>query len=73
MAERAKHNCEDGEASDTEEKERGKQLLWADNGKTVGLRLRVVERDDVSAPVLLRKDEDPPVSYTLQYEGMLSP
>lgn len=49
---------------------RGERLLWADNSNNVGLRMRVVERDDGSAPVLVGKDEDEPVSYTLQYEGM---
>lgn len=46
-------------------------MRWADNSETVGLRLRVVEREE-DAPVLVRKDEDPAVSYTLQYEGMIS-
>jgi hypothetical protein len=45
-------------------------LLWADTGKHVGLRMNVVSRDDIRSPIILNRDEDPPVSYTLQYEGM---
>jgi len=46
-----------------------KRLLWSDAGKHVGLRLRVLEREDFRPPVLLRSDDDAPVSYTIQYEG----
>ena len=46
-----------------------KRLLWADSGSHVGLRMRVKERDDIHNPVIVRRDEDPAVSYTLQYEG----
>lgn len=46
------------------------RTLWVDNKKTVGLRLRVSEQEDVTnRPLLLRVDEDAPVSYTLHYEG----
>ncbi|KAL2061502.1 hypothetical protein VTL71DRAFT_6879 [Oculimacula yallundae] len=51
-------------------KSSGERLLWADNHKVVGLKLRVIEREE-DAPVLVRKDEDPPVSYTLQYEELV--
>lgn len=54
-----------------EEEEREKKLLWADAGKHVGLRIKVVERENMNGPVLVRRDEDAPVSYTLQYEGEL--
>jgi hypothetical protein len=40
-----------------------------DSGKNVGVRLKVVEREDLSTPVLQRLDEDVPVSYTVQYKG----
>ncbi|KAG4437931.1 hypothetical protein IFR05_006601 [Cadophora sp. M221] len=60
----------DGERSGETNKERGDRLRWADNNETVGLRLRVVEREEAT-PVLVRKDEDPPVSYTLQYEELV--
>ncbi|RFU31111.1 hypothetical protein B7463_g5221, partial [Scytalidium lignicola] len=46
-------------------------ILWADPHKTVGLRLRVKQRNDTSLPILMHRDEDDePVSYTLEYEGM---
>lgn len=48
--------------------DREKGLLWSDSGKHVGMRMNVKERPEVPAPVV-GKDEDPPVSYTLQYEG----
>lgn len=51
--------------------EDGKGLLWSSVDKHVGLRLRVLEREDMlRGPVLVSRNEDPNVSYTLQYEGM---
>ncbi len=47
------------------------RILWADNDKAVGLKLRVVERQDEPAPVMVQAGEDLPVSYTLQYEGII--
>ncbi|KAH6716609.1 hypothetical protein BKA61DRAFT_600076 [Leptodontidium sp. MPI-SDFR-AT-0119] len=71
LADRARHGCSrDGESSKETNKERADRLRWADNNETVGLRLRVVEREEAT-PVLVRKDEDPPVSYTLQYEELV--
>ena len=52
---------------------RWKGLLWSSVDKHVGLRLRVLDRDDMvrdRGPVLVSRDEDPNVGYTLQYEGM---
>tara|TARA_R110002060_G_scaffold43424_5_gene54853 strand:- start:3053 stop:3739 length:687 start_codon:yes stop_codon:yes gene_type:complete len=60
---------ENGESSAEAARQRAERLRWVDNSETVGLRLRVVEREE-DTPVLVRKDEDPAVSYTLQYEGM---
>lgn len=54
-----------------EDEENKKKLLWADAGKHVGLRIRVAESETTNAPILVRHDEDAPVSYTLQYEGEL--
>lgn len=56
-----------------EDEEYQKRLLWADKGKNVGLRFRVFEKADTPIPILLAHDEDPPVSYTLQYEGKVQP
>lgn len=58
-------------SKEAEDEEREKRLQWADTGKHVGLRIKVVEREDINAPILVRRDEDPSVSYTLQYEGEL--
>jgi hypothetical protein len=63
-----KTSCEGVETGE----DRQKRLLWADSGSHVGLRMRVKERDDVPPPVLVSRDEDPALSYTLQYEGLLS-
>lgn len=62
-----------GTSKGAEDEEREKKLLWADAGKHVGLCIKVVEREDINVPVLLRRDEDAPVSYTLQYEGQCLP
>lgn len=59
----------EGTSKEAEDEEHEKKLLWADTGKDVGLRIKVMEREDINNPVLVRRDEDPSVSYTLQYEG----
>jgi hypothetical protein len=47
-----------------------KRMLWVDNKTNVGVRFKVVDREDLgSTPVLLRTDEDAPVTYTLEFEG----
>ena len=48
------------------------RTLWLDNRKNVGLRVRVTEKKwRRAAPVLLHRDEDPAVSYLVEYEGMI--
>ncbi|KAL8746147.1 MAG: hypothetical protein Q9190_001810 [Brigantiaea leucoxantha] len=45
--------------------------VWADQRKTLGLKVRVNEkRWKREAPVLIHKDEDQAVSYSLELEGM---
>lgn len=68
LAEQAMLNTDDLSGSSVD-RGRTERLLWADKYKNVGLRMRAVERDDGTAPILARRDEDEPVSYTLQYEG----
>lgn len=46
-------------------------ILWTDSLKTVGLKFRVVKDESVPAPILFGQDEEPSVSYKLEYEGML--
>ncbi|KAN0092379.1 hypothetical protein V8E51_018226 [Hyaloscypha variabilis] len=53
------------------EGEKGSGLLWSDTEKHVGLKLRVIERQDERIPVLISRDEDPNVGYTLQYEELV--
>jgi hypothetical protein len=47
-------------------------VLWADSKKTVGLRVKVVERDVVPVGPPLRAGEERDVSYTLFYEGVFA-
>lgn len=47
------------------------RILWLDNGRNVGIRLRVIEREDLGTPILMRADEDAHVAYSIEYEGML--
>jgi hypothetical protein len=70
LAERAACNAQSTEQG--EEEEHRNRLLFADTAKHVGLRMRVKERTDGPAPVLLGRDEDAPVSYILEYEGTSS-
>jgi hypothetical protein len=55
-------------AASYEDRER---MLWLDNGCNVGIRLRVIEREDLGTPILMRLDEDAHVTYNIEYEGML--
>ena len=46
------------------------RTLWLDAQENVGIRVRVTERSwRRAAPVLLHRDEDPAVSYLVEYEG----
>lgn len=45
------------------------RVLWLDDDKNIGVKLRVIKRDEPGGPILQRHDEDPAVSYTLKYEG----
>jgi hypothetical protein len=44
-------------------------ILWADSRKNVGLRFQVKPSGTERMPLLVGSDDDPPVSYTLKYEG----
>ncbi|KAL8735205.1 MAG: hypothetical protein Q9166_001081 [cf. Caloplaca sp. 2 TL-2023] len=44
--------------------------IWVDQGRTMGLKVRVKERKwKGTAPILMHKDEDPAISYSLDLEG----
>lgn len=46
-------------------------ILWVSPAKNTGLRFNIRERKMVAnAPILIRADEDPPVSYEIEYDGM---
>jgi len=47
-------------------------ILWTDPARHVGLRFRVIETTTSGRPVLVRADEETPVSYRLDYEGELA-
>lgn len=74
LAERAVLPQYKGEASlrtsSFEDKER---ILWLDNGCNIGIGLRVIEREDLGTPILMRLDEDAHVAYSIEYEGWLHP
>ncbi|KAI0204796.1 hypothetical protein F4808DRAFT_412202 [Astrocystis sublimbata] len=46
-------------------------ILWIDASKNVGVKFRVLPREEAQTPVLLSRDEEPPVSYTLEYQELL--
>ncbi|KAI2619892.1 hypothetical protein GGR54DRAFT_601745 [Hypoxylon sp. NC1633] len=46
-------------------------ILWTDSAKSVGLRFRVVEDHSTPAPVLLGRDDEPSVSYSMEYQELL--
>ena len=83
LAQRAKSNDEksiagsprileddQGEYDENEDKDDGANMLWVDDRKDVGIRVRVKENSwKRNGPILLLKDEDPAVSYTIEYEG----
>lgn len=50
-------------------------ILWADTTKNVGLRFRVtqIQIPQEQMPVFHGSGEDPPVAYSLQYEGKPAP
>jgi hypothetical protein len=50
----------------------GSSTIWTDENKNFGLRLKVVEKPELQAPILVGPGEDPPVSYIIEYEGGFS-
>ncbi|KAL9600324.1 MAG: hypothetical protein Q9219_003274 [cf. Caloplaca sp. 3 TL-2023] len=48
-------------------------MIWVDQGKTLGLRVRVKETKwRRETPILIHKDEDQAISYTLEFEESVS-
>jgi hypothetical protein len=49
-----------------------KRILWVSMAKNTGIRFNVKERKlRRDAPILIRNDEDTPVSYDIEYDGKL--
>lgn len=46
-------------------------VLWANDGEQVGVKFRVTQKAwKRNTPIIMSADEDMPVSYEIQYEGM---
>ncbi|KAL8697465.1 MAG: hypothetical protein Q9224_002296 [Gallowayella concinna] len=77
LAERSREMMNDGHPASSEETgeidEQSGSIIWADEGKTMGLKVRVKERKwRGKAPVLVHRDEEPAISYSLELEGTLT-
>ncbi|KAJ8119301.1 hypothetical protein ONZ43_g3720 [Nemania bipapillata] len=68
---------EQAERSATEQQRDGQtrpddsSILWIGSSKDVGVRFRVTAKEEGQVPLLLGQNEDPPVSYTLEYQELL--
>jgi hypothetical protein len=66
---------EQAERSGTEQPREGQKsleesgILWTDSSKDVGVRFRVLPKEDSRAPLLIGPNDEPPISYTLEYQG----
>ncbi|KAI3332395.1 hypothetical protein HD806DRAFT_480434 [Xylariaceae sp. AK1471] len=68
---------EQAETSATEQQREGQRnlddssILWTDSSKDVGVRFRVSPKEDSRVPLLLGLNDEPPVSYTLEYQELI--
>ncbi|GAP82709.2 putative f-box domain protein [Rosellinia necatrix] len=46
-------------------------ILWVGLSKDIGVRFRVLPKEEGQTPLLLEQDEEPPVSYTLEYQELI--
>lgn len=61
-----------GQKDDAQGEPREERTLWLDNKTNIGLTVRVQEKKwRRMVPVLLHRDEEPAVSYKVEYEGMI--
>ena len=76
LAEQARQEHDPHEKQDAPEKvpiERDPGIAWVDFHRNVGLKVKVREkRWQHSAPILISADEDRPVSYSFEIEGITS-
>ncbi|KAI0866608.1 hypothetical protein F4860DRAFT_457915 [Xylaria cubensis] len=65
------------EQSATEQQQVGQRysddssILWTDTSKNVGVKFRVLPKEESQTPLLIGRNEDPPVSYTLEYQELI--
>jgi hypothetical protein len=46
------------------------RTLWLNNGEDIGIRVRIKEKSwRKDTPILIGRDEDPAISYSMEYEG----
>jgi hypothetical protein len=65
-----RNNPSSGHTSKADEcKEPTQRLLWADPRENIGLRIRVVEREDILATTQNNPNQEDSISYKLEYEG----
>ncbi|KAI8628176.1 hypothetical protein F5Y19DRAFT_465225 [Xylariaceae sp. FL1651] len=68
---------EQAERSAAEQRREGQRnlddssILWTDSSKDVGLRFRVTPQEGRRVPVLVGPNDEPPVSYTLEYQELI--
>ncbi|KAI1813184.1 hypothetical protein GGS20DRAFT_577786 [Poronia punctata] len=46
-------------------------ILWTDVSKNVGVRFRVLPKEDGQTPILVGPDDEPAESYTLEYKELI--
>ncbi|KAI0177537.1 hypothetical protein BJ166DRAFT_25803 [Pestalotiopsis sp. NC0098] len=46
-------------------------VVWTDESRNYGLRLKVTEKSEVQGPILIDSGEDPAVSYVLEYQELI--
>ena len=58
------------EPTNLDDERQNRRIIWVDSSKNIGIRAHVRERKwRRNAPILVRRDEDEAVSYTLELEG----
>jgi hypothetical protein len=64
--------CEGNEVAEEKSDLHDGGILWISNANNTGIRFRVREKTfRRNAPILIRADEDMPVSYEIEYDGRL--
>ncbi|KAI0484826.1 hypothetical protein GGR56DRAFT_669340 [Xylariaceae sp. FL0804] len=46
-------------------------IIWTDSSKDVGLKFRVLRKEDSRLPVLVEANDEVPASYTLEYQELI--